>query len=181
MAQQNPKGPARYKAFDSTKNTGFNNIMSDYLILQKNHAGFYQIFFLREFSISGNFWPREFLVEYSPKIGIANQRKIDAKLIFPLKSVRESMLQRIRNKASLSFGRTSAGIVWFFLGALRHYLCTLCVCIHLNKSLVTDDWALSLVVILHRLVKVYNFFKRNRVSRTFKNPSVQCDFQSAFL
>ena len=85
------------------------------------------------------------------------------------------------NNASLSFGRTSAGIVWFFWGALRHYLCTLCVCIHLIKSLLTDDWALSIVVILPRLVKVCNFFKRNRVSRTFKNPSVQCDFHSGFL
>ena len=61
-------------------------------------------------------------------------------------------------------GGRRQGSCGFFWGALRHYLCTLCVCIHLIKSLLTDDWALSIVVILPRLVKVYNFFKRNRVS-----------------
>ena len=44
------------------------------------------------------------------------------------------------DNASLAFGRTSAGIVWCFLGALWHYLCTFSVCIYLILTFLTDGW-----------------------------------------
>ena len=46
------------------------------------------------------------------------------------------IISRFRdNNASLEFGRTSAGIVWCFLGALQHYLRTLCLCSHLIRGM----------------------------------------------
>ena len=56
-----------------------------------------------------------------------------------LNIIKKARLKRKRNNASLAFGKTSAGIVWCFLGALSHYLYTFSQCIYptdfFNRSL----------------------------------------------
>ena len=60
--------------------------------------------------------------------------------------------------ASLAFGRTSAGNVWCFFGALLHHLYTFCMCINKIMSFVTDDWVNFIVFVLPEEVKVYTLF-----------------------
>ena len=63
------------------------------------------------------------------------------------------------NNASLAFGRTSAGSVWCFLGALWHNPSTCLMCINKIMSFVTDDWMNFIVFVLPEEVKVYTLFR----------------------
>ena len=63
------------------------------------------------------------------------------------------------NIASLEFGRTLAGSVWCFLGALCHNLHTFLMCINKIMYFVTDGWTNIIVFVLPEEVKVHTVFR----------------------
>ena len=68
------------------------------------------------------------------------------------------------NKASLSFRRTSVGILILFLGAVCNYLRTLCAYIHQIISFVPNDCEIFIVYVFPGEVKVYTLFGKKQVS-----------------
>ena len=56
----------------------------------------------------------------------------------------------LRNNASLSFGRSSAGIEWCFLGASWHYLYTFSIYIHLIMTFLTYAWETLIIFFVQR-------------------------------
>ena len=61
------------------------------------------------------------------------------------------------NKASLSFGRTSAGIEWCFLGALWHYLYTFSMYIQLIMTFLTYGWEILIICFVQRSLSLFTF------------------------
>ena len=83
---------------------------------------------------------------------------------FPYWKEKQLLRNINQNNASLAFGRTSAGSVWCFLGALWHNLRTFLICINKIMSFVTEIGRTLSYLFCLRKLKFTPFLGKKRVS-----------------